>query len=89
MKYLISILLAFTLFYITLSNNNVSNLWTKEFLGKPYDVRYIDSDQILISTNRGIISKLNADNGEVSWRKNMIYNTKFEVDGKGQCILYL
>jgi len=88
MKYPITILLAFTLFYVTLSNNIITNLWTKEFLGKPYDVRYVDSDQILLSTNIGIISKLNADDGEVLWRKNMIYNTKFEVDGKGQCKLF-
>jgi hypothetical protein len=89
MKYLSNILLTFTLFLMTLSINNVSNLWSKEFLGKPYSVRYTAADQILISTTRGIVSKLNADDGEVSWRKNLIYNTNLEVDGKGQCKLKL
>lgn len=85
MKYLINILLTFTLFYVILSNSNVSNLWSKEFLGKPYSVRYTDSNQIFISTTNGMISKLRSDNGEVAWRKNFIYNTNLEVDSIGEC----
>ena len=85
MKYLFNILITFSLYLITLSMNTVSNLWSKELLGKPYRVKYTSEDEILISTTKGIVSKLSTEYGEVLWRKNMIYNTNLELDGKGQC----
>lgn len=85
MKYLLNILITFSLYLITFSMNTVSNLWSKELLGKPYRVKYTSQDEILISTTKGIVSKISTDYGEVLWKKNLIYNTNLELDGKGQC----
>lgn len=86
--------LKFFLFFIFLislvSASSISNmLWKKEFLGEVSSVSFMSEAELIISSKRGIISKINYSNSEVEWRKNMIYNTEYAIETLGECnIIY-
>jgi hypothetical protein len=53
-------------------------------IGRPYGFKYINDNEFLLSTNRGVISKIN-NSGEVQWKRNMIYKSEIDLDNSGQC----
>jgi hypothetical protein len=85
MKYTFGIILTLNILSI-FTSQIATNLWTKEFLGKPHSIRFANSEELILSTTKGIISKINANTGEEIWKKNMIYDTKYELESNIQCI---
>lgn len=81
LKFIFSLILLVSL---TNSNGIVSNLWSLQYVGEPNSLKFINSKEFLISSNRGIIQKLNL-NGEIEWKKNLIYKTDLELDTLLDC----
>ncbi len=66
----------------------VNKLWNWDSLGKIHSMKFISERDILLSSSRGVFSKINV-NGDVAWKKNLIYQNELEVDSIGQCNLFI
>jgi hypothetical protein len=79
--------LFFGLLFITLINCQISNiLWRQETLSNISQVNYLTTDEFLVYSERGIISRINST-GESIWKKNLIYPKKCKMVSEDQCKL--
>ncbi len=62
----------------------VNKLWKLDSIGKVHDLKFIDEREILVSSVRGVFSKINF-NGDILWKKNMIYENELELDSIREC----
>lgn len=77
-------LLVITLCSFSFSSQISTNLWTWENLGRPQDIKFLNENEFLLSTTRGTIAKAKMS-GEIEWKKNMVYQTQFEIANTEEC----
>jgi hypothetical protein len=78
------LLLLVTLSAMVSSSQIVNKLWKLDSIGKINDLKFINDRDILLSSSRGVFSKLNV-NGDILWKKNLIYENELELDSIGEC----
>lgn len=62
-----------------------TNLWKEEMITNISQVNYINEDDFIVYSDRGIVSRLN-NRGETLWKKNLIYPKKCKIITDSQCI---
>jgi hypothetical protein len=78
------LLLLVTLSAMVSSSQIVNKLWKLDSIGKINDLKFINDRDILLSNSRGVFSKINV-NGDILWKKNLIYDNELELDSIGEC----
>ena len=69
---------------ITFQNPISSNLFNKDLIGEPTSVNFLSEKEILISSLKGLISKVELQSGEIIWKKNLIYPIKLQLKSEGK-----
>ncbi len=87
-QFCLLLLCAFSCMITISSLQTHSNLWAKEMLGTPNKVNFVNKNEFLLASNRGLISKIDK-NGNIQWKKNLIYESEFELDSFGLCKLFI
>jgi hypothetical protein len=44
-------------------------LFKKDHIGVPHHVNFLNEDEAIVSTNKGIVTKLNLKSGKVVWKR--------------------
>jgi hypothetical protein len=73
---------------IALANPIATSLFNKELLGEPLSVNFLSNQEVLVSSVKGLVSKINLLQGETIWRKNLIYPTKLNIKSEEKCKVY-
>jgi hypothetical protein len=74
---------------IALTNPIATSLFNKELLGEPFSVNFLSDQEVLVSSVKGLVSKISLQRGETIWRKNLMYPTKLNLKSEEKCIVFL
>lgn len=82
-------IIAFTFLIILLNGSESSlinsELWNKELIGAGHSYNFVNENELLLTTERGVITRLDLSRGSAVWKKNMIYQDIFELETIDQC----
>ena len=74
----------FCLVTMSFSSNQFSNsLWTLDLIGGPEDINFLNDNELLTATNKGLVAKLNLNNGSTIWKR--LYNSPMVIASDGDC----
>ncbi len=85
---LCELLLLSCLVKIALTNPIATSLFNKELLGEPLSVNFLSDQELLISSVKGLVSKINLERGQTIWRKNLMYPTKLNLKSEDKCKVF-
>lgn len=66
-----------------------SNLFNIDLLGIPTSVNFINEKELLISSSKGLVTKVDLNSGKIMWRKNMIYPVSLKLSTVDKCNLFV
>ncbi len=81
------IIFLFVIIGLVSSSQFTTNLWNLELIGKPFSFKFVTENEILTTSTRGVVSKVNASNGEIMWKKNMFYRNEIDLISNAHCKL--
>ncbi len=65
-------------------NTQFSNyLWRLDLIGVPTDINFINTNEAITVTNKGVVAKLNIKNGKTVWKK--LYKNEVEISSDEYC----
>lgn len=79
MKEIVKVLILLVLSVSINSSQIATNLWSKETLAPVHYLNFIDDQQMILSTEKGELIKMDARNGAFTWKKNLIYDIQFLI----------
>ena len=60
-------------------------LFNIDLAGEPFSVNFLSEREILTSSTRGLISKIDLNSGDVIYRKNLVYPMRLSMQSEEKC----
>jgi hypothetical protein len=84
MKYSLIVLITISLLLATKSSTITNLLWQENFISDVTSVNYLNSEELLLASRRGMLFKVHLNDGDMSLKKNLIYENNYEIASEGE-----
>ncbi len=86
MKYSIRLFII-TILSISLIKTQISNiLWQQEMITNISQVNFVNENEAVIYSDRGILAKVRTNFGDTIWKKNYVFSKNFKIKSIDKCI---
>ena len=72
---------------LTIQSPISTQLFNLNLIGEPFSVNFLSDTEIMTSSTKGLVAKVDLKTGNVKYLKNMLYSMKFNMQSEGICNL--